>query len=124
MSTEKNARANGTKTVKHDKRTDLRRWRMLDDDGRQTWHYLEDDKEAEAWPQSFADRYFLSLPTVSVPPPAKMPSQLLTAIIRMLPSYRNPKPLLMRLRMDSNSSNTCSSLQETGLRNMADPYFS
>jgi hypothetical protein len=124
MSTQENAGANGTKTVKKDKRTDLTRWRMLDDDGRQTWHYLEDGKEAEAWPQSFADRYYLSLPTVSVPPSIKMPSQLLMAIIRMLLSCRNPKPLLMRSRMDSNSSNACSSLQETGLRNMADLCFS
>lgn len=58
-------KTNGSNAPQKDKRTDFTRWRMLDEDGRQTWHYLEDDKEAEAWPQTFADKYFLGLPTVS-----------------------------------------------------------
>lgn len=45
-------------------RTDYTRWRMLDDAGRQTWHYLEDDQDVKEWPQSTADKYFLGLPTV------------------------------------------------------------
>jgi hypothetical protein len=36
----------------------------LDVKGRQTWHYLENDKDAEQWPQSTADKWFLGLPTV------------------------------------------------------------
>jgi lanosterol synthase len=36
----------------------------LDDDGRQTWHYLEDDEQNKEWPQSVADKYFLGLQTV------------------------------------------------------------
>jgi lanosterol synthase len=60
-------KANGTRAGLKE-HTDRSRWRLLDEDGRQTWHYLEDDKKAEAWPQSFADKYFLSLPTVSVRP--------------------------------------------------------
>ncbi|KAL8934521.1 MAG: hypothetical protein Q9216_005865 [Gyalolechia sp. 2 TL-2023] len=42
-------------------RTDLRRWRLLDERGRQTWHYLTSDDDS--WPQSTADKYFLGLPT-------------------------------------------------------------
>lgn len=45
-------------------KTDYSRWRMLDEKGRQTWHYLEDDKESKEWPQSYADKYFLGLPIV------------------------------------------------------------
>jgi lanosterol synthase len=47
-----------------DSKTDYSRWRLLDDRGRQTWHYLESDEEAAKWPQSVADKYFLGLPTV------------------------------------------------------------
>ena len=45
-------------------RTDYSRWRLLDESGRQTWHYLEDDEDAKEWPQTTADKYFLDLPTV------------------------------------------------------------
>lgn len=47
-----------------DARTDHTRWRLKDDDGRQTWHYLESDEELKAWPQSAADKYFLGMDTV------------------------------------------------------------
>ena len=52
-----------------DRSTDLRRWRLLDDRGRQTWHYLETDEEVKEWPQSTADKYFLGLPLVGTLPP-------------------------------------------------------
>jgi lanosterol synthase len=45
-----------------DNTTDRTRWRLKDDRGCQTWHYLESDEEA--WPQSTADKYFLGLDTV------------------------------------------------------------
>ena len=45
-------------------RTDINRWRLLDERGRQTWHYLNTDDDIKSWPQSHADRYFLGLPTV------------------------------------------------------------
>lgn len=45
-------------------RTDYSRWRLLDEAGRQTWQYLEDDEDAAEWPQSTADKYFLGLPLV------------------------------------------------------------
>ncbi|KAH8805767.1 oxidosqualene:lanosterol cyclase-like protein [Xylogone sp. PMI_703] len=66
----------GPKRPKLGEKTDYARWRMLDERGRQTWHYLTDDDDAEEWPQSTADKYFLGLPT-SLPelPPAKTPLQ-------------------------------------------------
>ncbi|KAF8850490.1 oxidosqualene:lanosterol cyclase-like protein [Acephala macrosclerotiorum] len=51
-----------TKKPKLSERTDLSKWRLLDEKGRQTWHYLEDDDEAKEWPQSKADKYFLGQP--------------------------------------------------------------
>ncbi|KAL2176376.1 terpenoid cyclases/protein prenyltransferase alpha-alpha toroid [Thermothelomyces heterothallicus CBS 202.75] len=45
-----------------EEKTDYSRWRLRDDHGRHTWRYLEDDEAAEAWPQTYADKYFLGLP--------------------------------------------------------------
>jgi lanosterol synthase len=56
--------ATSTRKAKLSDRTDYMRWRMLDERGRQTWHYLEDDEAANEWPQSTADKYYLGLPTV------------------------------------------------------------
>lgn len=47
-----------------DEKTDYSRWRLRDDRGRQTWHYLKTDKEIEEWPQSTADKHFLGLDMV------------------------------------------------------------
>lgn len=47
-----------------DAKTDHTRWRLKDDDGRHTWHYLESDEELKAWPQTAADKYFLGMDTV------------------------------------------------------------
>lgn len=55
-----------TRDENGDLKTDYSRWRLLDDRGRQTWHYLENDEENEKWPQSVADKYFLGLPTVLI----------------------------------------------------------
>lgn len=59
-------RPNGSAIASSDegKQTDIYRWRLLDDRGCQTWHYLESDEEVKAWPQSIADKYFLGLPLV------------------------------------------------------------
>ncbi|EAS31167.3 squalene/oxidosqualene cyclase [Coccidioides immitis RS] len=46
-----------------DDQTDYSRWRLLNDCGRQTWHYLTAARELEQWPQSIADKYHLGLPT-------------------------------------------------------------
>lgn len=48
-----------------EQRTDYSRWRMRDDHGRHTWHYLEDDEAAKSWPQTYADKWYLGLPLVS-----------------------------------------------------------
>ncbi|KAI9844859.1 MAG: Lanosterol synthase (Oxidosqualene--lanosterol cyclase) [Thelocarpon superellum] len=45
-----------------DATTEPSRWRLLDEAGRQTWHYLSLD-EVESWPQTVADKYHLGLPT-------------------------------------------------------------
>ena len=47
-------------------KTDINRWRLLDERGRQTWHYMTTNDDAKNWPQSIVDRYFLGLPTVSI----------------------------------------------------------
>ncbi|KMP02262.1 hypothetical protein CIRG_10085 [Coccidioides immitis RMSCC 2394] len=43
-------------------RSDPRLWRMRAVEGRQSWHYL-DEEEAKKWPQTLADRWYLNLPT-------------------------------------------------------------
>lgn len=48
-----------------DKQTDFTRWRLVNEEGRQTWRYLESDEENSAWVQSVAEKYHLGLPTVS-----------------------------------------------------------
>jgi lanosterol synthase len=62
---------NGTTTNDDKKRsrldetTDRSRWRMRDDQGRLTWHYLEDEKAAKEWPQTAADKWYLGIPLVN-----------------------------------------------------------
>lgn len=55
------------KTTDGHEKTDYTRWRLKDDRGCQTWHYLQTDEELKAWPQSTADKYFLGLDTVCLP---------------------------------------------------------
>lgn len=45
--------------------TDLRRWRLADERGRQTWHYMSTDEEATLWPQNTVDKHHLGLDLVS-----------------------------------------------------------
>ena len=59
-----NDAAGVTKSNEGDEKTDYTRWRLRDDRGCQTWHYLQSDEEIKAWPQSTADKYFLGLDTV------------------------------------------------------------
>lgn len=49
-----------------DEKTDYTRWRLKDDRGCQTWHYLQTEEEVKAWPQSAADRYFMGMETVRI----------------------------------------------------------
>ena len=46
-------------------KSDLLRWRLVDERGRQTWVFLDQDIELKEWPQSVADKHFLGLPLVS-----------------------------------------------------------
>ncbi|KKA26637.1 hypothetical protein TD95_002643 [Thielaviopsis punctulata] len=43
-------------------KTDVTRWRMKDDEGTHTWHYLADEATAKEWPQSDADKWYLGIP--------------------------------------------------------------
>lgn len=53
-----------SKRPRLEEKTDLTRWRMLDENGRHTWRYLEDDEAVREWPQSYADKWYLGLETV------------------------------------------------------------
>ena len=44
--------------------TDINCWRLLDERGRQTWHYLDSPEKIEQWPQGVVDRHHLGLPLV------------------------------------------------------------
>ncbi|KAK4501797.1 hypothetical protein PRZ48_007606 [Zasmidium cellare] len=55
-----NGHANGHTTTPA---TDITRWRLKDDRGRQTWHYLQTDEEVKQWPLTTADKYHLGLDT-------------------------------------------------------------
>lgn len=50
--------------VQKDTKTDYTRWRLLDEAGRQTWHYLRTDEEVKNWPQTIADKWHLGMETV------------------------------------------------------------
>lgn len=51
-------------TIEDQATTDINRWRLNDDHGRHTWHYLETEEQAKLWPQTPADRYHLGLSMV------------------------------------------------------------
>ena len=65
LNNEANGHANGHVVTRDNERTDYTRWRLLDEQGRHTWHYLTSDNELEAWPQSIADKHHLGFDTVS-----------------------------------------------------------
>lgn len=48
----------------HSTTTDRTRWRLLDEEGRQTWVYLKTEQEVEEWPLSVYDRHHLGLDLV------------------------------------------------------------
>ena len=62
--TEKHPHSTTAPILDEEERTDLERWRLLDERGRQTWHYMSSDEDAKAWPQTIADRHHLGLPLV------------------------------------------------------------
>ena len=44
--------------------TDINCWRLLDERGRQTWHYLDSPEKIKQWPQSIVDKHHISLPLI------------------------------------------------------------
>lgn len=92
-------------------RTDYSRWRLLDERGRQTWHYLEDDEDVKEWPQSTADKYFLGLPTVCIP---SAYTALLANRERISPISLQREPPSTLSEMDLNSIKSYNCLQGTG----------
>ncbi len=71
MSVRKRGQSNGhpngsTKPLQKidDARTDPYRWRLRNDRGVQTWHYLQTDEEVKQWPITVADKHYLGLGTV------------------------------------------------------------
>lgn len=61
------SKASNIQRIEHapDEQTYSSRWRLRDDRGRQTWHYLTSDAAVEKWRQTVADKYFVGLETVS-----------------------------------------------------------
>ncbi|KAG5948957.1 hypothetical protein E4U60_000066 [Claviceps pazoutovae] len=72
-------------------KTDPTRWRLKDDDSRHSWLYLESEKEAKDWPQSYAEKYFLGLP-LDLPalPRAKTPLDAAENALRFFKKLQQP----------------------------------
>ena len=109
-----------------DEATDLRRWRLLDERGRQTWHYLEKDEDVARWPQSNADKYFLDLPLVrEISKSFSIERHMFTALTksncRSFFDFRLPRHPLRPLEAAFPSFLTYNSRQAIGLVSMADP---
>ncbi|KAF2274408.1 lanosterol synthase [Westerdykella ornata] len=63
---------------RQDEKTDRTRWRMKNDGGVHTWHYLSEE-EAARWPMSRADKWYLGMDTgAPTLPPPKTPLQAAT----------------------------------------------
>ena len=118
--------ANGhTKKPAQDKslseKTDYSRWRLLDESGRHTWHYLTDDSEVEKWPQSTADKYHLGLPTVRSPGPQYWSC---SNIVRVSQIYHGPQNPHNQYTIVFHFSRICSCHQVNGVANMVVPSSS
>ena len=84
--------SNNSNTVNdHAEETDLTRWRVKDEDGRHTWHYLRDDEACKAWPQDTPTKYFLGLPTDQPDlPQATNPSQSIDNVLTFYSKLQMP----------------------------------
>ena len=119
--------SNGSTTVVKkptlSERTDYTRWRLLDERGRQTWHYLEDDEDAKEWPQSTADKYFLGQPLVCTTISTRSSHLFLNRFSRTCLNFRRSKRRSTQSGTVSNSSSISNFLQETGPANMEGQCF-
>lgn len=71
--------------------TDLNRWRLKDDRGIQTWHYLQSDKEIKEWPITTADKFHMGLDTVRcLPAIILINSNRTTRVYQHSPKRRHP----------------------------------
>ncbi len=115
---------NGTTdgTTAADPSTDLQRWRLLDERGRQTWHYLTTDEELEAWPQTIADRHHLGLPLVRSIVRFSSCTVDIT-LSRTCQTSHQPKHPVPPLIVPFHSFPICNCRQATGHANMEDPCF-
>ena len=107
--------------------TDIDRWRLLDERGQQTWHYLETDVEVKAWPQSLADRYHLGLPIVRSHAVKKLYSpelEILTVFARTFQICRKPERQSNQSTMLSLSFLNYSCHQAIGRATMGGPCSS
>lgn len=83
-----------------DETTDLSRWRLKDDRGCQTWHYLQTDDELKKWPITTADKYFLGLDTVSFQIRSIVVDGVkLNGMRRVFQNWPNQRPLCRRVKM-------------------------
>ena len=89
-----NGHVNGKTTIPSnpfDETTDRSRWRLLDEEGRHTWHYLKSDEEVKKWPQTIADRYHLGMDT-ELPdlPQATRPSEAVNNVLEFYSKMQLP----------------------------------
>jgi hypothetical protein len=107
-------------------KTDLTRWRMKDDDSRHTWHYLSDDKAAEEWPQSYAEKWYLNLPLVCFFAGLETVKMQGSYVVSFRISLRcqNPRHHSNPLRMASPSSRSFNYPLATGVASTAVPCSS
>lgn len=109
--------------VKLEESTDIRRWRLADDRGRHTWHYMSTDEGAKSWPQNTIDRYHLGLELVRTVANDRVAVDADRARDRICPACHELIPLWHLPSMQCRFSPICSSHQETGLVNMVAPCF-
>lgn len=105
-----------------DEKTDYSRWRLRDERGRQTWHFLETDEEMKAWEQSVADKYMLGLETVGLIATNTQKTLLIFRRVYLISLLRASLSSLPRTL--SNSSRTFSYHLATGAASMAVPCSS
>ncbi|KAI0202488.1 oxidosqualene:lanosterol cyclase [Astrocystis sublimbata] len=73
-----------------DEKTDYSRWRLFDDQGRQSWRYLESDEEMKKWPQTVYDKHYLGLDTGLPDHKAQTPLQAVQAAMSYLSQLQLP----------------------------------
>ena len=110
-------------TTTADPATDLRKWRLLDESGRQTWHYLATDQQVEEWPQTIADKYHLGLPLVRSIARLFLYTNADISLSRTCQTFRERRHLAPQLTMAYRFSHIYSSRRAIGPVSMEDLCF-